>query len=85
MRRGGRGREEEYVNLYFYLSSLTILILSCIFCQVKSTHGEFVVRELSAVAGAITITCLMVCILCLIKAYTNHNYFYIPVDAGIDF
>ncbi|CAN6543350.1 unnamed protein product [Malus baccata var. baccata] len=28
--------------------------------QVKSTHGEFVVRELSAVAGAITITCLMV-------------------------
>ncbi|CAL8998248.1 unnamed protein product [Prunus brigantina] len=28
--------------------------------QVESTHGEFVVRELSAVAGAITITCLMV-------------------------
>ncbi|BBG96234.1 Membrane bound O-acyl transferase family protein [Prunus dulcis] len=27
---------------------------------VESTHGEFVVRELSAVAGAITITCLMV-------------------------
>lgn len=47
-------------GLYFELYS----------CQVESTHGEFVVRELSAVAGAITITCLMVCILYLIKAYT---------------
>jgi hypothetical protein len=30
------------------------------YCQVESAVGKFVFRELSAVAGAITITCLMV-------------------------
>lgn len=33
--------------------------------QVESALGQFVFRELSAVAGAVTITCLMVC------PYTN--------------
>jgi hypothetical protein len=29
--------------------------------QAESSFGEFIIRELSAVAGAVTITCLMVC------------------------
>lgn len=34
--------------------------LSVTSCQVESAFGEFIFRELRAVAGAVTITCLMV-------------------------
>lgn len=44
---------------YPHLSPLSVSHLF----QVEGAFREFVFRELSAVAGAITITCLMVCLL----------------------
>lgn len=47
---------------------LTLIYIICVISnQAENAFGAFLFRELRAVAGAITITCLMVC---------NRNKFY---------
>lgn len=52
------------IPCFICLKRMTVLFFTNVKCQAKTALGEFVVRELSAAAGAITITCLMVCFLC---------------------
>ncbi|KAK2966199.1 hypothetical protein RJ640_008765 [Escallonia rubra] len=48
-----------WLTCIFFIPELIVKSAANAF-QVESTFGEFVFRELSAVAGAVTITCLMV-------------------------
>lgn len=45
--------------------------------QAESSSGEHLFRELSAVAGAVTITCLMVCPLLHLDAIAYNEILYI--------
>lgn len=49
------------ISLQLSDSIVNIYIATVFNCQADSAFGEFVFRELRAFAGAITITCLMVC------------------------
>lgn len=55
-----------YIYCSFCLSGFDVSVskisLFSSLSQAKGALGDFVHRELSAVAGAVTITCLMVCL-----------------------